>query len=48
MFSEFVFMGPLLTLQGGSAACSVLTPVFSRRFSQEKSPTITVTRFFFI
>ena len=27
MFSEFVFlMGPLLTLQGGSAACSVLTP----------------------
>ena len=21
-------MGPLLTLQGGSAACSVLTPVF--------------------
>ena len=38
MFSEIVFMGQLLTLQGGSTACSVLTPVFSRRILVENVP----------
>ena len=37
--SEFVFMGPLLTLQGGSAACSVLTPDFLCYFFHLPLPT---------
>ena len=42
MFSEFVFMGPLLTLQGGSATCSVLTPVFLCYFFHLPLPTRTL------
>ena len=39
MFPEFVFMGPLLTLQGASPACSVLTPVFLYYFFHLPLPT---------
>ena len=39
MFLEFVFMEPLLTLQRGSAACSVLTLVFLCYFFHLLLPT---------